>query len=141
MKGILKEFREFAFKGNMLDLAIGFIIGAAFSAVVNSLAKDVIMNVVAAIFGKPDFSKVVFHVGKGSVGIGILFTAIVNFLIIAFVLFLIIKAVNKSLPKPKPVEAKKTRACPYCLTAIPLAATKCHACTSSVDPETVPAAG
>ena len=64
MKGVFKEFKEFAFKGNMLDLAIGFIIGAAFSAVVNSLAKDVIMNSIAAIIGKADFSNVAIHRGN-----------------------------------------------------------------------------
>ena len=144
MRRMLKEFRDFAFRGNMLDLAIGFIIGAAFGAVVNSLAKDVLMNLVAALFGKPDFGAVTWHICRGAprrcttIGIGNLLTLIVNFLIVAFVLFLVVKAVNRVLPRPKAVEAKKTRDCPYCLTAIPLEATKCFACTSPVEPPAPP---
>jgi large conductance mechanosensitive channel len=145
MRGVLKEFRDFAFRGNMLDLAVGVIIGAAFGAVVNSLAKDVLMNFVAVLFGKPDFSAVVWRICRGTaptrctnIGIGNLLTLLVNFLIVAFVLFLVIKAVNRMLPRPKTVEAKKTRDCPYCLTAIPLEATKCSACTSPVDPPAPP---
>jgi large conductance mechanosensitive channel len=143
MRGVIKEFKEFAFKGNMLDLAIGFIIGAAFSAVVNSLAKDVIMNAIAAVIGKPDFSTVAIHTGDcgkltnpgcTTIGVGNLITAIVNFLIIAAVLFVVVKAINKATVKPKAVEEKKSKDCPYCLTPIPLAATKCPACTSTVEP-------
>ena len=139
MKAMLKEFKEFAFKGNMLDLAIGFIIGAAFSAVVNSLAKDVIMNAIAAIVGKADFSNVAFHKGNcaikcTTIGVGNTITALVNFLIIAAVLFMLVKAINKAMVKPKAVEEKKSKDCPYCLTPIPLAATKCPACTSTVEP-------
>ena len=146
MRRVLKEFRDFAFRGNMLDLAVGVIIGAAFGAVVNSLAKDVLLNFVAVLFGKPDFSAVVWRICRGTparctnIGIGNLLTALVDFLIVAFVLFLVIKAVNRMLSRPKAVEAKKTRDCPYCLTAIPLAASKCFACTSPVDPAPPPAA-
>ena len=147
MRRVLKEFKEFAFRGNMLDLAIGVIIGAAFGAVLNSLAKDVLMNLVAAVFGKPDFSAVAWHIGQcakvtdprcTTIGVGNLITLMVNFVIIAFVLFLVVKAVNRAVPKPRAVETRNTRDCPYCLTAIPLGATKCFACTSTVEPPAPP---
>src|SRR5947209_12919578 len=147
MRRMLKEFREVACRGNMLVLAIGVIIGAACGAVVHSLARDVLMNFVAALFGKPDFSAVAWHIGHcpkvtdpkcTTIGVGNLLTLLVNFLIIAFVLFLVVKAVNRAVPKPRAVEARKTRDCPYCLTAIPLEATKCFACTSSVEPPAPP---
>jgi large conductance mechanosensitive channel len=137
---MLNEFKQFAFKGNMLDLAIGFILGAAFTAVVNALAKDVLLNLIAAIVGKPDFSGIAWHIGRGcpkhctTVGIGSLLTQVVNFIIVAGALFLVVKAINRAVLRPKPVEEKKTRDCPYCLTPIPVAATRCPACTSTVDP-------
>ena len=134
MRGFIKEFKEFAFKGNMLDLAIGFIIGAAFSAVVTALSKGVLMQIISAVVGKPDFSNVKFSIHKTPIFVGDLITALINFLIIAAVLFMIVKAVNRAIVRPKPVEEKKARDCPYCLTSIPLAATKCSACTSDVEP-------
>jgi large conductance mechanosensitive channel len=134
MKGVVKEFKEFAFKGNMLDLAIGFIIGAAFSAVVTALSKGILMQFISAIVGKPDFSNVRFSIGKTPILVGDLITALINFLIIAAVLFVLVKAINKAVVKPKAVEERKSKDCPYCLTPIPLAATKCPACTSSLEP-------
>jgi large conductance mechanosensitive channel len=141
MKGVIKEFKEFAFKGNMLDLAIGFIIGAAFSAVVTALSKGVLMQFISAIVGKPDFSNVKFSMGKTPILIGDLITALINFLVIAAVLFVLVKAINRAVVKPKAVEERKSKDCPYCLTPIPLAATKCPACTSSVEPVEPVAAG
>jgi large conductance mechanosensitive channel len=141
MKGVIKEFKEFAFKGNMLDLAIGFIIGAAFSAVVTALSKGVLMQFISAIVGKPDFSNVKFSIGKTPILVGDLITALINFLIIAAVLFVLVKAINRALVKPKAVEERKSKDCPYCLTPIPLAATKCPACTSSLEPVEPVAAG
>lgn len=138
MRSVIKEFKEFAFKGNMLDLAIGFIIGAAFSAVVTALSKGVLMQFISAVVGKPDFSNVKFSIGTTPILVGDLITAFINFLIIAAVLFVLVKAINRAMVKPKAVEESKTKDCPYCLTAIPLAATKCFACTSTVEP--VPAA-
>ena len=134
MRRVLKEFKEFAFKGNMLDLAIGFIIGAAFSAVVTALSKGVLMQVISAVFGKADFSNVKFSIRRTPILVGDLITALINFLIIAAVLFMLVKAINKAMVKPKAVEEKKSKDCPYCLTPIPLAATKCPACTSAVEP-------
>jgi large conductance mechanosensitive channel len=141
MKGVIKEFKEFAFKGNMLDLAIGFIIGAAFSAVVTALSKGVLMQFISAIVGKPDFSNVKFSIGKTPILVGDLITALINFLIIAAVLFVLVKAINRAVVKPKAVEERKSKDCPYCLTPIPLAATKCPACTSSLEPVEPVAAG
>ena len=134
MKGVIKEFKEFAFKGNMLDLAIAFIIGAAFSAVVTALSKGVLMQIIAAIVGKADFSNVVFKLRGTPILVGDLLTALVNFLIVAAVLFMLVKAINRAMVKPKAVEEKKSKDCPYCLTPIPLAATKCPACTSTLEP-------
>jgi large conductance mechanosensitive channel len=134
MKGVIKEFKEFAFKGNMLDLAIGFIIGAAFSAVVTALSKGVLMQIIAAIVGKPDFSKVVFKLRGTPILVGDLLTALTNFLVVAAVLFMLVKAINRATVKPKAVEEKKSKDCPYCLTPIPLAATRCPACTSTLEP-------
>jgi large conductance mechanosensitive channel len=134
MKGVIKEFKEFAFKGNMLDLAIGFIIGAAFSAVVTALSKGVLMQVISAVFGKPDFSNVKFSIRRTPILVGDLITAVINFLIIAAVLFVLVKAINRAMVKPKAVEERKSKDCPYCLTPIPVAATKCPACTSAVEP-------
>jgi large conductance mechanosensitive channel len=134
MKGVIKEFKEFAFKGNMLDLAIGFIIGAAFSAVVTALSKGVLMQIIAAIVGKPDFSNVVFKLRGTPILVGDLLTALTNFLVVAAVLFMLVKAINRATVKPKAVEEKKSKDCPYCLTPIPLAATRCPACTSTLEP-------
>jgi large conductance mechanosensitive channel len=133
MRAVVREFKEFAFKGNMLDLAIGFIIGAAFSAVVTALSKGVLMQFISAVVGKPDFSNVKFSIRRTPILVGDLITALINFLIIAAVLFVLVKAINKAMVKPKAVEEKKSKDCPYCMTAIPLAATKCSACTSTVE--------
>jgi large conductance mechanosensitive channel len=134
VRGVIKEFKEFAFKGNMLDLAIGFIIGAAFSAVVTALSKGVLMQFISAVVGKPDFSNVKFSVRRTPILVGDLITSLINFLIIAAVLFVLVKAINRAVVKPKAVEEKKSKDCPYCLTPIPLAATKCPACTSDLEP-------
>ncbi|HEY8202604.1 MAG TPA: large conductance mechanosensitive channel protein MscL [Actinomycetota bacterium] len=138
IRGFLKEFREFAFRGNMVDLAVGIIIGAAFGAVVNSLAKDVLMNLIAAVFQKPNYSDFVWHVGtRGQVPYGRLLTEIVSFLMVAVALFFVIKAINRMMglrdAQPEPL-AK--RICPYCRTSIPAEASRCPACTSEVEPAT-----
>lgn len=133
---MFKEFKAFALKGNMLDLAVGVIIGATFNAVINSLVGDVIMNFVAAIVGKPDFSELVFTIGNTPIRYGNFLTALVNFFLIAFVLFLVIRAVNRlTRPKGADAEAPRMRECPYCTTAIPMKARRCLACTSEVEPQ------
>jgi large conductance mechanosensitive channel len=127
---MLKEFRDFALRGNLLDLAIAFVLGVAFSAVVTSLVDDVIMQIVAAIIGKPDFAKLTFHLGDAVIRYGSFLNALVTFLIIAWVLFLIVKAVQAALPAK---EATK-RDCPHCLSSIPVGAGTCGFCTRDVQP-------
>ena len=107
MKSFLKEFKEFISKGNVLDLAIGVIIGGAFQAIVNSLVNDVIMPLVGAIIGGLDFSAIAIHLwGDATIMIGSFLQAIVNFLIIAFVLFSVIKAINKFKKEEPKAEEK-----------------------------------
>ena len=134
MKAMLKEFKEFAFKGNMLDLAIGFIIGAAFSAVVNSLAKDVIMNAIAAIVGKPDFSAIEFTLNGSKFLIGDFINALVYFILIgAAVYFFVVVPVNRLLARMRRGEAAPdptTKKCPECISDVPIAARRCAFCTS-----------
>ena len=125
---MLREFKEFALKGNLLDLAIAFVLGVAFAAVVNSLVDDVIMNIVAALIGKPDFSDLTFSIGDGVIRYGSFLTALATFLIIAYVLFLIVKAVQTVTPPRKASE----RDCPHCLSSIPIGAGTCAFCTKDV---------
>lgn len=132
---MLKEFKEFAFRGNMIDLAIGLIIGVAFGAVVDSLAKDVLMNAVAAVFGKPDYSNLAVGVGKGTILYGKFLTASVTFIMVSVSLFFVVRAINRVMrPKAAQPEPVPRRECPYCCTSIPEAATRCSACTSDVQP-------
>jgi large conductance mechanosensitive channel len=129
---MLKEFREFALRGNLLELAVAFVLGLAFAAVVTSFVDDVIMQLVAAIIGKPDFSNLTFSIGDGVIRYGSFLTALVTFLIIAWVLFLIVKAVQQMMPEPKVTE----RDCPHCLSSIPIGASACAFCTRDVQPAT-----
>lgn len=132
---MFKEFKEFAFRGNMLDLAIGIIIGGAFGAVVSSFAQDVLMSVVAAAFGEPTFDNLTFAVGRGEILYGKFLTAVVAFLLVAFALFFVVKAINRAMgPTDAPPEPPSRRECPYCTTSIPVVATRCLACTSAVEP-------
>lgn len=128
---MLREFKEFALRGNLLDLAIAFVLGVAFSAVVTSLVDDVIMNVIAAVIGKPDFSDLTFSIGDGVIRYGAFLTALITFLIIAWVLFLIIKAVQTLMP-----EKATAKDCPHCLSSIPVGAGTCAFCTKDVQPAT-----
>ena len=94
MKNLVQEFKQFIMRGNVLDLAVAVIIGAAFGAVVASFSNDVLMNLIAAVFGQADFSDLTLDLGDGAIGYGAFLTALVNFLIIAFALFVIIKAIS-----------------------------------------------
>jgi large conductance mechanosensitive channel len=142
---MLKEFKEFAMKGNVLDLAVGFIIGAAFGKIVTSLVSDIIMPPIGLILGKVDFSSLFLNLsgksysslaeakaaGAATLNYGIFLNNIVDFLIVAFVVFLLVRMVNR-WNKPAPAAAPSTKECPYCASAIPLKATRCPNCTSEM---------
>ena len=133
VKGMWAEFKAFALGGNMLDLALGFIIGTAFASLVDSLAGDVIMQFVAAIFGQPDFSGLTFTINDSLFRYGEFLNALIAFVLIAAVLFLlVIKPVNAILERRKMVEEPTTRECPECLSEIPLAARRCAYCSVEV---------
>ncbi len=130
---MLKGFRDFILRGNVIDLAVAVIIGAAFSAITKSLVEDVITPLIAAVVGKPDFSALVFHLNGTPIKYGSFFTAIINFTIIAFVIyFFLVLPVQKMLARIKGPEAASTKPCPQCLSDIPLTATRCKFCTQTV---------
>lgn len=131
---MLKEFKEFISQGNVLDLAIGVVIGSAFSAIVTSLVDDLIMPLVGIFLGGVDFSGLSVQVGDAKFMYGNFLQTVVNFLIIAFCLFLVVKAANslrRGLEEEEEVEVT-TKICPYCKTEISLEATKCPNCTSEL---------
>lgn len=133
MQGILKEFKEFAFKGNLVDLAVAFVLGLAFTAVVQSVVNDIIMPIIAAIFGKQDFSQMAFSIGDAQITYGNLINALIYFVIVAWILFLIVKAVNK-LRRPAPGVPSPVKECQFCFSSIPAQATRCPNCTSQLTP-------
>ena len=126
MGKLIKEFKEFAMKGNVIDLAVAVVIGGAFSAIVNSLVGDLIMPIIGAIFGNPDFSSFT----PGGIPVGNFINAVVNFLIVAICLFAVVKAINK-VKKPAPAP-KAARKCPFCKSEIDDEATRCPHCTSEL---------
>ena len=133
MKSFINEFKEFIARGNVMDMAIGIIIGGAFSAIVTALVEDVIMPIVAIPLGGVPFKELTL----GPIMIGSLISAIINFLIIAFVLFSIIKAMNKaknvvSQEEPAAEEEPTTKECPFCKSEISIEATRCPHCTSQL---------
>ena len=142
---MIKEFKEFIARGNVIDLAVAVIIGAAFGAVVTSLVNDIIMPPIGMALGGVDFSSLFISLdgkaypsiavakaaGAATINYGLFIQTVINFLIIAFVIFLIIKAINAT-KKPAPVAALTTKDCPFCKTSIPLAATRCPNCTSQL---------
>jgi large conductance mechanosensitive channel len=107
---MLKEFKEFILRGNVMDLAVAVIIGAAFGAVVSAFANGILMNLVAAIFGQPNFDSLTFTLGKGEIQYGLFLTALVNFLIIGAAMFLVIKAANTAMAYRKDREAEAEEA-------------------------------
>jgi large conductance mechanosensitive channel len=138
MKSVVKEFKEFIMRGNVIDLAVGVIIGGAFQAIVNSLVDDIINPLLSIFLKDIDFSNLTLNVLNAKIGYGSLINAIITFLINGFVIFLIIKAINKasSLAKPNVEEAPAepaTKVCPYCHSEIHIDATRCPHCTSELD--------
>jgi large conductance mechanosensitive channel len=142
---VLKEFREFAMRGSVLDLAIGVIIGAAFGKVVSSLVDDVLMPPLGRLIGHVDFSGLFINLTEthytsladakshnaATLNYGLFLNTVINFLIVAFAVFLLVRSVNKWLPKPAPAPVT-TKPCPQCAMTIPAAAKKCPHCTSQL---------
>ncbi|MFN8411175.1 MAG: large conductance mechanosensitive channel protein MscL [Anaerolineales bacterium] len=131
---MLKEFKDFVMRGNVLDLAVGVIIGGAFGKIVASLVTDILMPLIGLVLGGIDFSKLEFAVGSAKITYGVFINNVIDFLVIAFVIFLIIKAANsakKPTPAAAPAEAT-TKECPHCFTTISIHATRCPNCTSEL---------
>jgi large conductance mechanosensitive channel len=142
---MLEEFKKFAMRGNVIDFAVGFIMGGAFGAIATSLVKDIIMPPIGLVLGKVDFASLFIDLsGKGyatlaeaqkagaaTINYGLFINTIINFLIVAFVLFLLIRQVNR-LTKPEAPAAPTTKDCPCCFSKIPIKATRCPNCTSQV---------
>ena len=144
---MFKEFKAFIMRGNVLDLAIAVIIGAAFGKIVTSLVNDIIMPPIGLLLGQVDFSNLFINLsstpyaklaeaqaaGAPTINYGVFINTVLDFLIVAFVIFLVVRAANKlEHPKPAPAPAPTTKECPYCLSAIPIKATRCAHCTSEL---------
>ena len=128
---MLKEFRDFAMRGNALDLAVGVIIGAAFGKIISSLVDNIIMPIVGIFVGGVDFSGLVLPVGNATVMYGVFINNVIDFAIIAFVIFLIVKGANSLKKSPPPAEST-SKECPFCFSTIPIKATRCPNCTSEL---------
>lgn len=130
MKKFLEEFKNFASSGNIFDLALGVIIGGAFATVVESLSKDIIGDFIAALGGAPDLSEVVVEFNGGQIHVGNFLGAVINFLILAFVLFMMVKVIMKY--RLANFRAQGSRECPYCREFVAVDAIKCKFCTSDL---------
>ena len=128
---MLKEFKDFIMRGNVLDLAVAVIIGGAFGKIVSSLVNDLLMPLIGLIMGRVNFSELAWNVGEASVKWGAFIQSIIDFLIIATVIFLIIKAANR-MKKPAPPAAPTTKECPHCFSTINIKATRCPNCTAQL---------
>jgi large conductance mechanosensitive channel len=151
---IIKEFKEFAMRGNVIDLAVGVVIGGAFGTIVKSLVEDIIMPPIGLMLGNVDFSNLFWVLKDGSklagpyvsvaaarqagavtLNFGLFANALVNFLIVAFAIFIAVKGVNRlKREAPADVPGPSQRECPYCLSSIPLKASRCPHCTSTLEP-------
>jgi len=145
---MLKEFKEFAMRGNMLDMAVGIIIGAAFGKIITSFVSDILMPPIGLLVGKVDFSGLFINLsgqsfatladakkaGAATLNYGLFLNTVLDFLIVAFAIFLLIKQVNRLKREPAEVVAAEpsTKECPYCLSAIPIKASRCGHCTSQL---------
>ena len=147
---MFKEFKEFAMRGNVVDMAVGIVIGAAFGGIVNSFVSDVIMPPVGLLLGSVDFSSLFLVLKEGKVAgpyeslatakaagavtlnYGVFFNTIISFLIISFAAFLLIKNINRMKKKEDASAVPTTKECPYCLSAVPLKAVRCPQCTSEL---------
>jgi len=141
---MLKGFRDFILRGNVVDLAIAVVVGAAFTAVINAFVKDLLTPLIAAIAGEPDFSALSFEINNSQFLYGDFINAVISFLLIATVIyFLVVVPMNKlmSLRKTEEPVAEVTRECPECLSKVPAAARRCAFCTTDLQPVTAPASG
>jgi large conductance mechanosensitive channel len=142
---MIKEFKEFVIKGNVLDMAVGIIIGASFGKVVTSFVNDVLMPPVGLLLGKMDFSNLFINLsgrsfesladakkaGAATLNYGLFFNTAIDFLIVGFAIFILARQVNR-LKRQAPAAAPATRECPFCMTDIPVKATRCPHCTSTL---------
>jgi large conductance mechanosensitive channel len=143
---MLKEFKEFALRGNVLDMAVGIIIGAAFGKIVNSLVSDVMMPPLGLLLGQVDFSNLFVSLsgasypslaeaqkaGAPTLNYGLFINNVINFLIVAFAVFMLVRQFNRLTKAKEAPAAPTTKDCPYCLSAIPIKATRCASCTSEL---------
>jgi large conductance mechanosensitive channel len=143
---MMKEFKEFAIRGNVVDLAVGVIIGAAFGKIVSSLVEDVIMPPIGLLLGHVNFAELFINLGRipyatladakkvgaATLNYGIFLNTVINFLIVAFAVFLVVHQVNRWTSKPEAPAAPTTKDCPQCALAIPLAAKRCGHCTTQL---------
>lgn len=148
---MLKDFKEFAMRGNVVDMAIGIVIGAAFGAIVKSFVDDVLMPPIGLLLGNVDFSNFFLTLKEGSkaagpyaslaaakaagavtVNLGVFINTIISFIIVAFAVFLVIRSINRMKREEAPPAPPDTKECPFCLTAVPLQARRCPACTSEL---------
>ena len=127
---MLKEFREFAIRGNVMDLAVAVIIGGAFGKIITSLVNDVLMPVIGLVMGGVNFSELSITVGTAVLKWGAFVQSIIDFIIIAFVIFMLVRAMNR-MKRDEPV-TPTTKECPHCFTTIPLKAARCPNCTSQL---------
>jgi large conductance mechanosensitive channel len=150
---MFKEFKEFILKGNVIDMAVGIVVGAAFGAIVSSLVADVIMPPIGLLLGKVDFSNLFVVLKEGAaagpyaslaaakqagavtLNLGVFINTIISFLIIAFAIFLVIRQINKLRRKAEAAAAPATKECPYCASAVPIKAVRCPFCTSTLKTE------
>jgi len=138
--GVLKEFKDFAMRGNVVDMAIGIIIGGAFGKIISSLVSDVIMPPIGLLLGGVDFSNLAITLKEKAAGAeavtikyGVFINTVLDFVIIAFAIFIVIKQLNKLKKKePVPVAEPTTKECPHCFSVIPIKALRCPYCTSEL---------
>ncbi|HAN27106.1 MAG TPA: large conductance mechanosensitive channel protein MscL [Haliea salexigens] len=150
---MLKEFKEFAMRGNVIDMAVGIIIGGAFGTIVKSLVNDVIMPPIGLLLGGVDFADLFITLKQGvvagpyltlasaqeagavTISYGLFINAVISFLIVAFAVFLLIRSINRLKREEEAPAAEPTeRECPFCLSSVPLKATRCSHCTSALEP-------
>jgi large conductance mechanosensitive channel len=142
---MLKEFKAFAMRGNVLDMAVGIIIGAAFGRIITSLVNDVLMPPIGLLLGKVDFSSLFLNIsgksyasladaraaGAATVNYGVFLNTVIDFVIVAFAIFLVVRQINR-WSKPAPVPAASSKECPFCFSSIPVRASRCPNCTSEL---------